>query len=55
MFVKHGKNQLRDYMTAEPAHTEAAWLMKSGPKNYMYVITYISHISLLVNINCKWF
>ena len=24
MFVKHNKNQLRDYMTTGPAHTEAA-------------------------------
>ena len=26
MFVKRNKNQLRDYMTTGPAHTEAAWL-----------------------------
>ena len=29
MFVKRNKNQLRDYMTTGPAHTEAVWL--TGP------------------------
>ena len=28
MFVKRNKNQLRDYMTTGPAHTEAARLIR---------------------------
>ena len=33
MFVKRNKNQLRDYMTTGPAHTEAARL--TGPARLM--------------------
>ena len=33
MFVKRNKNQLRDYMTTGPAHTEATRL--TGPARLM--------------------
>ena len=36
MFVKSNKNQLRDYMTTGPAHTEAARL--TGPLSPAHVI-----------------
>ena len=40
MFVKRSKNQLRDYMTTGPAHTEAARLTGPAPGSCNQALTH---------------
>ena len=55
MFVKRNKNQLRDYMTTGPAHTEAARLTGPAQFDQFALQSQLNHILLYFTLRGVFF